>query len=132
MFGNGLLQRATIDQWIEAEAQSFNYPSSVLVFQLAFAPRMKLKQDLAAIKQNEGKLEKVLDVYEKRLEQSKFLASEEFTLADLSHLPNIQFIMGTDREHLFTSRKNVKRWWDEISSRSSWKKVLEMQKSPTS
>ncbi|KAF9621753.1 hypothetical protein IFM89_027607 [Coptis chinensis] len=128
LFGNNPLTKASIDQWLEAEAQNFNPPSSTLVFQLAFAPMMKLKQDPAIIKQNEEKLSKVLDVYEKRLGESKFLAGDEFTLADLSHLPNCQYLLSwTDRGELITSRKNVERWWGEISSHDSWKKVVEMQ-----
>ncbi|XP_073294854.1 glutathione S-transferase PARB-like [Primulina huaijiensis] len=130
LFGMNPLEKASIDQWLEAEGQSFNPPSSVLVFQLAFAPRMKLKQDENQIKQNEAKLAKVLDVYEKRLGESRFLAGDEFTLADLSHLPNTQYLVnGTDRGEIFTSRENVGRWWGEISSRESWKKVVEMQNS---
>lgn len=128
LFGTNALEKASIDQWLEAEGQSFNPPSSVLVFQLAFAPRMKLKQDENQIKQNEVKLSKVLDVYEKRLGESRFLAGDEFTLADLSHLTQY-LVNGTDRGEFFTSRENVGRWWGEISSRESWKKVVEMQNS---
>ncbi|KAJ0750166.1 putative glutathione transferase [Helianthus annuus] len=128
LFGTNPLVKASIDQWLEAESQSFNPPSSVLTFQLFFAPLMKLKQDEALIKQNEAKLEKVLDVYENRLGSSRYLAGDEFTLADLSHLPNTQFLVEkTDKAELFTSRKNVGRWWSEISTRPSWKKVVEMQ-----
>ncbi|KAH6799876.1 hypothetical protein C2S52_000340 [Perilla frutescens var. hirtella] len=130
LFGTDLLEKASIDQWLEAEGQTFNPPSSVLVFQLAFAPRMKLKQDENVIKQNEAKLANVLDVYDKRLEESRYLAGDDFTLADLSHLPNVQYLNGTDVGELFRSRKNVERWWDDISSRESWKKVVEMQSSP--
>ncbi|KAH6821396.1 hypothetical protein C2S53_006227 [Perilla frutescens var. hirtella] len=130
LFGTDLLEKASIDQWLEAEGQTFNPPSSVLVFQLAFAPRMKLKQDENVIKQNEAKLANVLDVYDKRLEESRYLAGDDFTLADLSHLPNVQYLNGTDVGELFRSRKNVDRWWDDISSRESWKKVVEMQSSP--
>ncbi|GKD67959.1 glutathione S-transferase-like protein, partial [Tanacetum coccineum] len=37
-------------------------------------------------------------------------AGDEFTMADLSHLPNTQFLVEkTDRAELFTSRKNVGR-----------------------
>jgi len=127
------LEKASIDQWLEAEGQSFNPPSSVLVFQLAFAPRMKINQDEGLIKQNEAKLTKVLDVYDSRLGESRYLAGDEFTLADLSHLPNAQYLVdGTQIGELFTSRKNVERWWDDISSRESWKKVVEMQRSPPS
>ena len=128
LYGTNPLAKASIDQWLEAEGQSFSPPSSALVFQLAFAPRMKIKQDQVAIKQNEEKLSKVLDVYEKRLGETQFLAGDEFSLADLSHLPNAQYLVSaTDRGELFTSRENVGRWWDEISSRDSWKKVVDMQ-----
>lgn len=127
------MEKASIDQWLEAEGQSFNPPSSVLVFQLAFAPRMKIKQDENLIKQNEAKLAKVLDVYEARLGENRYLVGDDFTLADLSHLPNIHYLVnGTQVAELFSSRKNVERWWGEISSRESWKKVVEMQTSPPS
>ncbi|KAI3706122.1 hypothetical protein L1987_76380 [Smallanthus sonchifolius] len=128
LFGTNPLVKASMDQWLEAESQSFIPPSSVLAFQIVFAPRMKLKQDEALIKQNEAKLVKVLDVYENRLGSSQYLAGDEFTLADLSHLPNTQFLVEkTNRAELFTSRKNVSRWWSEISTRPAWKKVVEMQ-----
>ncbi|KAM1387810.1 hypothetical protein ACFX2I_016007 [Malus domestica] len=129
LYGMNPLAKASIDQWLEAEGQSFSPPSSTLVFQLAFAPRMKLKQDEGLIRQNEDKFAKVLDVYEKRLGESRFLAGDEFSLADLSHLPNTQYLMNaTDRGELITSRENVGMWWSEISSRESWQKVVEMQK----
>ncbi|XP_042506794.1 glutathione S-transferase F10-like [Macadamia integrifolia] len=130
LFGTNPLEKASIDQWLEAEGQSFHPPSGALVFQLAFAPRMKIKQDENLIKQSEAKLSKVLDVYEQRLGDSRFLAGDEFTLADLSHLPNTQYLVNTEKGNLFKERKNVGRWWDEISGRDSWKKVVEMQKSP--
>ncbi|XP_002510614.2 glutathione S-transferase [Ricinus communis] len=130
LYGTNPLAKASIDQWLEAEGQSFNPPSGALVFQLAFAPRMKIPQDEGLIKQNEEKLGKLLDIYEKRLGESRFLAGDEFSLADLSHLPNTQYVVAaTDKGELFTSRKNVGRWWSEISSRESWKKVVQMQKS---
>lgn len=129
LYGVNPLVKASIDQWLEAESQSFNPPTSALVFQLAFAPRMKIPQDEKLIRQSEEKLRKVLDVYEDRLESSRFLAGEEFTLADLSHLPNTQYLVAVGKEEeMFESRKNVGRWWKEISGRESWKKVVEMQK----
>ena len=88
LYGTNPLAKASIDQWIEAEGQSFNPLSSTLVFQLAFAPRMNIKQDKVVIKQNEEKLSKVLDIYEKRLREARFLAGDEFSLVNLSHLPN--------------------------------------------
>ncbi|OWM80959.1 glutathione S-transferase-like [Punica granatum] len=129
LYGTDPLVKASIDQWVEAEGQSYNPPSSALVFQLAFAPRMGIKQDERLIRQSDEKLSKVLDVYEGRLGSSRFLAGDEFTMADLSHLPNTQYLVtaGGRADAMFGSRKNVGRWWEEISSRESWKKVVEMQ-----
>ncbi|KAJ4802964.1 Glutathione S-transferase [Rhynchospora pubera] len=125
----GLLSRTSVDQWLEAEGQSFIPPSSALVFQLAFVPMFGFKQDPAAIEQNEAKLANVLDVYDCRLGESKFLAGDDFTLADMAHLPN-GHILVSKNEDLFMSRKNVGRWWEEISARPAWKKVVEMQNAP--
>ncbi|KAJ0966919.1 hypothetical protein J5N97_023836 [Dioscorea zingiberensis] len=129
LFGMGALERASIMQWLQAEAQNFDPPSSELVFQLAFAVPLGLKPDQARIAKSEKRLSKVLDVYDQRLAESEFLAGDEFTLADLSHLPNSQYIVTKSQKvrELFKSRKNVDRWWRAISSRSSWKKVVEMQ-----
>ncbi|KAL9266015.1 Glutathione S-transferase F11-like protein [Drosera capensis] len=92
---------------------------------------MKIKQDEAAINQNKAKLTKVLDVYDKRLADSKYLAGDEFPLADRSHLPNAHYLVtGTDLKELFKERENVSRWWEEISSRESWKKTVDLQKFP--
>ncbi|KAH9625463.1 hypothetical protein KSS87_008126 [Heliosperma pusillum] len=133
LYGTNPLEKASIEQWLEAESQSFNPPSSTLVFQLAFAPRMNIKQDQGLIDQSKAKLAKVLDVYEKRLGDSRYLAGDEFSLADLSHLPNTQYLVnGTDVEEVFMSRGNVGRWWGEISSRESWKMVVELQRAPPS
>ncbi|XP_022144162.1 glutathione S-transferase-like [Momordica charantia] len=132
LYGLDHLGKASIEQWIEAEGQSFNPASSVLVFQLCFAPRMKVRQDEKAIRQNEEKLSKVLDVYERRLGERRFLAGDEFSLADLCHLPNAHYLANVaDTAELFTSRKNVERWWKEISGRDSWKKVVQLHKQPS-
>jgi glutathione S-transferase len=71
------------------------------------------------------KLEEVLEVYEHRLSESRFLAGNKFTLADLAHLPNCHYIAESDKfRYLLESRRNVDRWWAEISSRRSWKQVV--------
>ncbi|RRT36155.1 hypothetical protein B296_00054862 [Ensete ventricosum] len=128
--GGGPAERAQVEQWLEAESQSFNPPSSALVFQLAFAPRMGLPQDPAAVELNQAKLAKVLDVYERRLGESRFLARDEFSLADLAHLPNAHYICSAGKDDMLASRKNVARWWEEISTRPSWKKVVDMYSAP--
>ncbi|KAM0949794.1 putative glutathione transferase [Dioscorea sansibarensis] len=128
LLGAGGLERASIEQWLQSEAQSFDPVASQLVFQLAFALPMGLHPDTDLINHCETKLNKILDVYDQRLGESCYLAGDEFTLADLSHLPNSHYLVTTEKGcELFYKRKNVQRWWKDISERDTWKTVVHMQ-----
>ncbi|CAL9089741.1 unnamed protein product [Musa textilis] len=132
LLGSGTLERASIEQWLQTEAQNFDPPSSALVFNLAFAPLLRPSTRTGRWSNGvKKKLGKVLDIYERRLDESEFLAGNKFTLADLSHLPNAHRLVADDKcRSLFTSRKKVYRWWGAISSRPSWKRVVQMQQEP--
>lgn len=128
IYGTGSLERASIEQWLQAEAQSFDAPSCELVFHLAFAPLLNMKPDEARVTENVKKVQQMLSVYDDHLSKNEFLAGDEFTLADLSHLPNSHYIVGSpEGKKLFTSKKHVARWYEAISSRQSWKQVVKMQ-----
>jgi len=125
----GTLERASIEQWLQAEAESFEPPSSALVFHLAFAVPMGMKPDKPLIEKSEKQLSQVLDIYDQKLALSEYLAGDDFTLADLYHLPNSHYLVSRSERgrSLFTSRKNLDRWWKTISARPSWKKVVQLQ-----
>ncbi|KAF5940658.1 hypothetical protein HYC85_021825 [Camellia sinensis] len=55
---------------------------------------MVFTADEKLIQESEEKLGKVLDIYEDRLSKSKYLAGDFFSLADLSHLPFTQYLVG--------------------------------------
>lgn len=125
MLGTTPEDRAVVDQWLEVEAHNFNDLAFCLVFNLVILPQMGKQGDLAAVNMSEHKLEKVLDVYEERLSRSKYLAGESFTLADLSHLPGIwHLVEEAGLGHLVTEREKVNAWWENISNRPSWKKLM--------
>ncbi|KAL3838748.1 hypothetical protein ACJIZ3_023339 [Penstemon smallii] len=128
LLGNTLEEKALVDQWLEVEGHNYNSLIYILVLQLLVLPRMGQVSDMKLVREIEGKLDKVLDVYEERLSKSKYLAGEKFTLADLSHLPNTRFLMNEGgMDHLIKKRKNVYSWWIDISSRPAWQKVMELQ-----
>ncbi|XP_021280274.1 glutathione S-transferase F6-like [Herrania umbratica] len=119
---------AVLTMWKEVEAYQFDPASSKLVWELYLKPFFGTATDSAVVEENEAKLAKVLDVYESRLSQSKYLACDYFTLADLHHLPNIQYLLGTPVKRLFDSRPHVSAWVADIIARPAWSKVLAMQK----
>lgn len=127
LYGNSIEERGLVDQWLDAEATSFNPPIYDLVVEALFGPKFGNVPDPDLVKQNEEKLEKVLDIYEERLSKSKYLAGDFFSIADLSHLPFTQYLIsGLKKKEMISSRPHVNAWWEDISSRPSWKKVLEL------
>ncbi|KAL5066468.1 hypothetical protein RYX36_028205 [Vicia faba] len=82
-----------VDQWLEVN--NFNDLYFNIMFNLVILPRMDKPGDMCLVHRCEEKLEKVFDVYEKAAK------------------------MG----HLVCEKKNVKAWWEKISSRPAWKKL---------
>ncbi|GLJ52788.1 hypothetical protein SUGI_1124390 [Cryptomeria japonica] len=127
LLGKTLEERALVEQWLEVEGQYFSPHTTALVYQLLFAPRINEPQNEALIESSAQKLGEVLDVYEDRLSKSKYLAGDFFSLADLTHLPFTEYIVNaTDKGYLIRNRKHVNAWWEDISSRPAWMKILAM------
>jgi len=120
--GSTLSEEALVYQWCEVEGQSFNPPALSIVSQILFVPMRGGSTDEATVEMNVEKLEKVLDIYEERLSKSKYLAGDFFSLADLQHLPCTHYLFNAcGKGDLISSRKHVNAWWEDISSRPTWK-----------
>ncbi|KAM0858807.1 hypothetical protein ACQ4PT_047605 [Festuca glaucescens] len=185
LIGSGALERASIEQWLQTEAQSFDEPSAEMVYSLAFLPpampqqqqngngngngngsgngngkgigngtgnavvNASTKRVLAGappgttkekeeemrklFEKSQRELEKLLDIYEQRLEEAAYLAGDKFTIADLSHLPNADVLASDPRSRrMFERRRNVSRWWKKVSQRQSWAYVKSLQRPPSS
>jgi len=63
-----------------------------------------------------------LDAYDKILAQQKYIGGNKITLADLFHLPYGSVLLGIGIDE-FSSRPNVARWWNDITSRPSWQGI---------
>ncbi|KAG8073351.1 hypothetical protein GUJ93_ZPchr0006g41257 [Zizania palustris] len=177
LIGTGALERASIEQWLQTEAQSFDVPSAEMVYSLAFLPpsmpqqndngngngngrdvsvvnasskrvsagapagvntaaggnKLQKEEEMRKLFEKSKKdLEKLLDIYEQRLEEAAYLAGDKFTIADLSHLPNADRLASDPRSRrMFEARKNVSRWWNAISKRESWEYVRSLQRPPS-
>ncbi|KAK9924157.1 hypothetical protein M0R45_032540 [Rubus argutus] len=126
LLGKTIEERGLVEQWLEVESQNYHPPIYNIVMHILFHPAQGLPSDPKIIQESEEKLGKVLDVYEERLSKSKYLAGDFLSLADLSHLPLTQYLVGAvGKDYMIKSRKHVSAWWDDISNRPSWKKVLE-------
>ncbi|KAL5731584.1 glutathione transferase [Ranunculus cassubicifolius] len=127
LLGKTIEERGMVEQWLEVEGQNYQEPIYNLVLHLIFHPKLGLPIDTKLVEESEVKLGKVLDIYEDRLSKSKYLAGDFYSLADLSHLPFTHYLVNDmGKDYMIRDRKHVSAWWDDITSRPAWKKVLQL------
>ncbi|XAR61310.1 Glutathione transferase [Bertholletia excelsa] len=118
---------ATVSVWMEVESHHFDSAAAMLTWELAIKPLIGMATEATVVEENKVKLAKVLDVYEARLAQSKYIGGDNFTLADLHHLPSVQYLMTTQVKELFDTRPRVSAWCSEILARPAWLKVCALR-----
>ncbi|XP_076885230.1 glutathione S-transferase-like isoform X3 [Bidens hawaiensis] len=113
------------DVWLEVEAHKFDPVVGKLVWELCMK-RFLFGQngDEDIVNEEEKKLGSVLDVYEARLSESKYLGGDSFSLADLSHAPMTNFLMGTEMKRVFNARPHVSAWVADMLARPACVKVF--------
>ncbi|CAE6447766.1 unnamed protein product [Rhizoctonia solani] len=114
------------EQAASIEYSSFDPPASSLAFEKVFGPMRGLKTNEELVKKYIDTLNAKLEGYERILSKQKYLAGNTFTLADLFHLPYGKMVSDLDPS-ILSSKPHVKKWWDDISSRESWKAAQNIQ-----
>ncbi|KAH9573013.1 hypothetical protein CY35_02G183800 [Sphagnum magellanicum] len=128
LFGKTEREKALVNQWLEVESQNYNPCAWTIAFECIFAQSFEGRPtNESVVKELLEKLEKILDVYEAQLTHHKYLAGDFFSLADLAHIPVTNNLINVAKKgEVFTSRKHLNAWWEDISSRPSWQKVLQI------
>ncbi|KAI4374329.1 hypothetical protein MLD38_012336 [Melastoma candidum] len=125
-----LRRSALVRTWVEVESNYFHPAMSPIIFQSFVAPLQGMSPDRKVIDESLEKLVKVLDIYEARLQETKYLAGESYSLADLHHLPPMFYFLRIEgmQAKIFDQRSRLKAWWEDVSSRAAFKKVVEGMK----
>ncbi|KAL7112692.1 hypothetical protein ACP275_04G018300 [Erythranthe tilingii] len=114
---------AIIGQWLEVESQKFDAAGQALSFEILIKPMKGMATDESVVDKLQAQLSAVLDIYEARLSKSKYLGGEEYSLADLHHLPIISNLFKTKVKPLFDARPHVSAWCSDLLARPAWLKV---------
>ena len=83
------------------------------------------ERNQVVVDENVEKLKKELEVYEARLSQSKYLAGDFLSLADLSHFTIMHYFMATEYATLVEALPHVSAWWQGLAALPAAKKVSE-------
>ncbi|NBU33722.1 hypothetical protein EB118_06045 [bacterium] len=117
-----LLGDVNVDVWLEAESQNFCPPISKIILAKLYG-----KGDTSenAISEALKEVEKVLDVYETRLAQHEYIGGDNFSIADISHIPYVNGFLKAGYKSVLKSRPNVYNWLKRIMRRDAVKQVLQ-------
>ncbi|KAG9000257.1 hypothetical protein FRB93_012797 [Tulasnella sp. JGI-2019a] len=115
---------ALAEQALSVETADFDPNTSGIAKEAIFIPHYGGKVDPVALQKQQDALKAKLEGFERIFAKQAYLSGNEIGLADLYCLP-----YGTLAEKVtpgvFDSTPNVSRWWKSISTRPSWKRVLE-------
>jgi glutathione S-transferase len=114
---------AHMEQWISVEMEDFNPGLAGIVYQEVFTAMMGGKADAAKVEEGKKKLAPCLAVLDKHLAKGPHMVGDQFTLADISYMPYVEYGMQTSAKEMLMSHANFAAWWKRVSERPSWKKV---------
>jgi glutathione S-transferase len=104
-----LEESAMVDMWMEVEAHHYDPAIFHIIRECVIKPMIGGgARDQAIVDENVEKLRKVLEVYERRLSESEYLAGDFVSVADLNHFPYTYYLMTTEYATLVESCTNVK------------------------
>ncbi|XP_016506400.1 glutathione S-transferase-like [Nicotiana tabacum] len=98
--------------WMDVESTKFDLVAYKLSFEL---PLLGMVKDNATVAENKDNLGKILDVYKVRLRELK-LGRRQLPLADMHHVPVIQYLIGTISKDAFNSHPRVDYAWPHRNS----------------
>jgi glutathione S-transferase len=123
-----LKESAMVDVWLEVESNQYTPALRPILFECIIHPMLGGATDEKVVEDNLVKLKTVLDVYETRLTESKYLAGDFLSLADLNHVSTTLCLGATPHTSLFEAYPHVKAWWTDLLARPSVQKVYSLIK----
>jgi glutathione S-transferase len=112
-------QRARMEQWISVETENFTPHAMKFVYEHIF----KRPQTEDVLKHAAERLDLACSVLDKNLAGKTFLVGDQFTIADITYAPYIEYAINTPAKDIFAKHANVMSWWGRVFERPSWRKT---------
>jgi glutathione S-transferase len=118
-----LQDRAQMEQWMGVEQSYFSPPAMKAVLEVFFAPMKGVTPDPEVIAKGKAEASKALDVIERALVGKEYLAGD-FSLADITFAPYLQYLIATKAGDIIEARPNVNAWVTRLLGRAGWQKAI--------
>jgi glutathione S-transferase len=114
-----LKHRAKMDQWMSVEVEDFTPHAMKFVYEHIF----KRPQPAEVMTNATQRLELACSVLDKNLTGKTFMVGDQFTLADITYAPYIEYAINTPAKDIFAKHPNFMAWWGRVRERPSWMKA---------
>lgn len=115
-----LRARAKVEQWISVETSELAVNAMKFVYEHVF----KRPQAPAVLEAAGKALALAASVMDTQLAKTPFIAGADFTIADVSFMPYLEYAMMTPAREILGKHERVVTWWDTIRARPAWQKTL--------
>jgi glutathione S-transferase len=117
----------TVDMWLEIESQHFNPLISCIVNEKLFKKWKEQDMDENTVAHALNEFSKILLIYETHLQEYKYVGGNEFSIADISHFPYLNYFLKSDKTYksFLKEYPRVYKWFKRMSLRDSIKSILE-------
>jgi len=116
-------ERAKMEQWISLESANFTPGVMKILGQLMFAKWRGEEPKMALVEEGRTSVRKAVAVMEKALGEHEYIAGKQFTLADISFMPYVEYLFVAGEGNLITDNPNTSAWWNRISERAGWQQI---------
>ncbi|RKH46237.1 glutathione S-transferase family protein [Corallococcus llansteffanensis] len=110
---------ALMEQFMAVEQSYFSGPAMKIVME-----RFRGTNDEANVAKGREGIKRPLEVIDAALAKQPFLAGKDFTLAEVTWAPYMDYLMAMGEQGLIGQYKNVMAWWDRVANRPSFKKAV--------
>ena len=114
-----LHDRALMDQWSSVEQTNVSPHAMKFIYHYVF----KRPQEQAVLDLAEAALDKALAALSTPLAKQPFLVGDRLSIADIGHMPYLEYLEQTPIKEKLPNYPHVAAWWGRLRERESWRKV---------
>lgn len=116
-------EKAKMDEWLSVEQSNFTPAVMKILGQLLFAKWRGEEPQMSIVEDGRAGVRKTVAVLEKHLAGREYLAGGQFSLAEISFMPYIEYLFMCGEGALISENPNTAAWWNRCSERASWQQV---------
>lgn len=105
-----------MEQWLSVEQSYFSSFALQVIKKIMWG----YKIEEAIVEEAKVKVNNALAIADKALANQPYFAGEQFSLADITWMPYVDYLLVCNVNDLFADKPHFMKWWETVSQRPTW------------